>query len=322
MDDGTKRQGQRMCRKGHIFQPFLLLHKFFLTIGFCDYRLSDNRMSDIIVRKFYGCSNCTILGKMNLENRSVGNGTDLSLEKKTMAMNILNSIQPIKKTTLADEIIQRIQELIKNEPLKPGDRLPTEIELAEKFQVGRSTIREALRALASLGMIDRTKRGTFISHKITHEEGEEFIVFRSRILKDCALTDLLEWRRILEGEICVLAAQRATDEDIEQLRTPLKEMERAAGDNMLATFIQADAAFHLALAEAAHNQVADRMLKLIREELVEEIGETLSRDPKLLERALKSHGLIFQAIMNEEADRSKELMMDHLQDVTRTIKSV
>jgi GntR family transcriptional regulator, transcriptional repressor for pyruvate dehydrogenase complex len=246
----------------------------------------------------------------------------LSLEKKTVAMTILNSIQPIKKNTLADEIIQNIQDLIKNEPLKPGDRLPTEIELAEKFRVGRSTIREALRALASLGMIDRTKRGTFISIKITKEEGEDPIILRSRILNDCALTDLLEWRRTMEGEICVLAAQRATDEDIEQLGTALKEMEQAVGDNMLATFIQADATFHLALAEAAHNQVADRMLKLIQEELVEEIEETLSRDPKLLDRALKSHALIYQAIRNEESDKSKQLMMDHLQDVTRVIESV
>lgn len=237
-------------------------------------------------------------------------------------MNILNSIQPIKKTTLADEIIQSIQDLIRNQPLKPEDRLPTEIELAEKFQVGRSTIREALRALASLGMIDRTKRGTFISRNISKEEGEGPIISPSRILKDCALTDLLEWRRILEGEICVLAAQRSTDEDIAQLGTALKEMERAVNDNMLATFIQADATFHLALAEASHNQVADRLLKLIWQELVEEIEETLSRDSKLLERAMKSHTLIFQAIMNEEAEQSKELMMDHLQDVTRAIKSV
>ena len=235
-------------------------------------------------------------------------------------MDILNSIQPIKKTTLADEIIQRIQDLIKNEPLKPGDRLPTEIELAEKFQVGRSTIREALRALASLGMIDRTKRGTFISPKI-NQEGEELTGYRSRILQDCALTDLLEWRRIMEGEICVLAAQRSTDEDIEQLNATLQEMKQAVDDNMLANFIQADAAFHLALAEAAHNQVADRMLKLIREELLEEIGETLGRDPDLLERSLKSHSLIFQAIMNEEAELSKNLMIDHLRDVTRVIES-
>ncbi len=242
------------------------------------------------------------------------------LEKESKALNILNSIQPIKKTTLTDEIIQSIQDLIKNETLKAGDRLPTEIELGEKFGVGRSTIREALRALASLGMIDRTKRGTFISHKITKEEEENAIIFRSLILKDCALTDLLEWRSILEGEICVLAAQRATDEDIDQLGAALKEMERAARNHMVSTFIQADASFHLALAEAAHNQVADRILKLIREELVEEIGETLSRDHNLLKRAMKSHSLIFQAIVNEDAEQSKDLMMQHLQDVTRVIE--
>jgi GntR family transcriptional regulator, transcriptional repressor for pyruvate dehydrogenase complex len=241
-------------------------------------------------------------------------------QAKTKVMNILNSIQPIKKSTLADEIIQSIQDLIRNETLKAGDRLPTEIELGEKFRVGRSTIREALRALASLGMIDRSKRGTFISHKITKEEEENSIIFRSRILKDCALTDLLEWRSILEGEICVLAAQRATDEDISQLGAALKEMERAIDNNMVSTFVQADASFHLALAEAAHNQVADRMLKLIREEVVEEIGETLSRDHKLLKRAMKSHSLIFQAIVNEEAEQSKDLMMHHLQDVKRVVE--
>ena len=135
-------------------------------------------------------------------------------------MTILDSIQPLKRSNLSDEIIQRIQDLIKNESLKPGDRLPTEFELAEKFGVGRSTVREALRALAALGMIDRSKRGTIISEGAVKEEGQDSTILRSRILKDCEMTDLLECHRILEGEICSLAIKRATDEDIEQIRFP------------------------------------------------------------------------------------------------------
>ena len=236
-------------------------------------------------------------------------------------MTILDSIQPLKRSNLSDEIIQRIQDLIRNESLKPGDRLPTEIELAEKFGVGRSTVREAVRALAALGMIDRSKRGTFISDGKPGGGGEDPILLRTRILKDCELTDLLEWRRILEGEICSLAAQRATDEDIEQIRSALEEMERAARENTVTNFILADASFHLVIAEAAHNQVADRMLKLIRQELVEEIGETLNRDPMLLGRSLKSHRLIFEAIRNEEAVQAKSLITEHLKDVSRTVES-
>ncbi len=236
-------------------------------------------------------------------------------------MTVLDSIHPIKRSTLPDEIILRIQDLIKSVSLKPGDRLPTEIELAEKFGVGRSTIREALRALAALGMIDRSKRGTFVSDGRLRGGGEDPILLRTRILKDCELTDLLEWRLILEGEICSLAAKRATDEDIEQIRSALEEMERAARENEVTNFIQADASFHLAIAEAAHNQVADRMLKLIRQELVEEIGETLSRDPKLFGRSLKSHRLIFEAVRNEEAVQAKSLITKHLKDVSRTVES-
>jgi len=235
-------------------------------------------------------------------------------------MGILDSIQPIKQSSLSDEVIQRIQDFIKNGSLKPGDRLPTEIELAEKFGVGRSTVREALRALAALGMIDRSKRGTFVSDGKPRGGSEDTTLLWTRILKDCELTDLLEWRRILEGEICSLAAKRATDEDIEQIRSALKEMQRAARENELTNFIQADASFHLAIAEAAHNQVADRMLKLIRQELVEEIGETLNRDPKLFGRSLKSHRLIFEAIRNEEAVQAKSLITEHLKDVSRTVE--
>ena len=232
--------------------------------------------------------------------------------------DVWSSIRPLRRGSLSDEIIQKIQELIAKESLRAGNRLPTEIDLAERFGVGRSTVREALRALNALGMIERSKRGTFVS-AAGETGGQDRSFLRSRILKDCRLADLLEWRRLLEGAICALAARRATDEDVQQIGSALEGMEKAARENDLDAFVEADAAFHVAVAEAAHNQVTDRMLRLVRNEMVEEIGEALSRDAGLIRRALESHRLIFRAIKNENPNRARALITAHLEEVTRAI---
>jgi GntR family transcriptional repressor for pyruvate dehydrogenase complex len=195
--------------------------------------------------------------------------------------------------------------------------MPSEHELALKFGVGRSTIREVLRVLDALGIIERTKKGSFISGKPPMVK--QFRAY-SNLLKDCKILDLLEFRSLLEGEISSLAASRATEEDLERIKAALDHMESAVRENANEKYSEADAAYHLAVAEATNNQVTERILGFIQTEVKEEIAEAITKCPDLIGRGLVKHKDIYYAIRDEDAKRAKAVMLEHINDIMKSIQ--
>jgi GntR family transcriptional repressor for pyruvate dehydrogenase complex len=178
-------------------------------------------------------------------------------DKQEMAQKLL---RVEAREPLSAEIARKLLDYLLSGVLMPGDRLPSERELSRTFGVGRSAVRDALKPLSLLGIIDvRQGDGTYL--RATESELLPKAVEWGLLLGEQSAVDLVEARRHIEVALATLAAQRRSEEDLSELRRLLREMQDAGSDD---EFIEADIAFHLRLAEAAGNSVLSGILTNIR----------------------------------------------------------
>jgi len=227
-------------------------------------------------------------------------------------------IKPIERLTLPDKVIEQIKNIIIEGKLQPGDKLPAERELAERFSVGRTTVREALKALSYVGIIKKVREGTIVNRNIS----SFFIdsLTQMLILKHLDFEDLFETRKILEVKLAALAARRATIEDIEMIEKILKEMSEKANYNTH-EFVNADIRFHEAIAEAAQNRVLYEIFVAVRL-LLRKAQEEVIKYPGIMKRSLKYHQQIFEAIKKQNVSKAERVMFDHLDDVEKALMSL
>jgi GntR family transcriptional regulator, transcriptional repressor for pyruvate dehydrogenase complex len=215
---------------------------------------------------------------------------------------------PIKSTRIYEEIVRQVKQLIAEGRFKSGDRLPPERELAEKFVVSRTSVREALRALESLGLIEiRPGEGTFVREvSIDALIGPLALVMTSQ---RAAIGELFEARRVLEPAIAALAASRATPEEVQEMERILEDQAReiAAGRTGLAQ----DAAFHAAIGTAAHNRAITRVVHAIMDLLGQSREESINT-PGRAARSHQDHRRIVQAIAQRDSGAARQAMLDHL----------
>ena len=217
-------------------------------------------------------------------------------------------LAPIKSTRIYEEIVRQVKQLIAEGKLKSGDQLPPERDLAEKFMVSRTSVREALRALQSRGLIDiRAGEGAFIRDISvdTLIEPLALVILPHRE----AVGELFEARRLLEPAIAALAAQRATRDELVEMERILEEQAReiAAGRTGLAQ----DAAFHAAIGTAAHNRAITRLVHAIMDLLTQSREESLNT-PGRPTRSHHDHRRIVQAIARRNSGAARQAMLDHL----------
>jgi DNA-binding FadR family transcriptional regulator len=164
----------------------------------------------------------------------------------------------IRKSSLADEVAQRLQAQISSGVYKPGEKLPTEPALMEVFGVGRSTIREAVRILANVGVV-RVQQGlgTFV------EESEGITEPLIQRLKRATVIDLDEVRQLLEVKIAQKAAENRNDKDVEKIGAALQKRKEAALAGEVAGCIAADIDFHMGIAEAGGNSILSDLYKTL-----------------------------------------------------------
>jgi GntR family transcriptional repressor for pyruvate dehydrogenase complex len=226
------------------------------------------------------------------------------------------SIAPIKSTRIYQEIIRQVKLMIAEGRLKSGDQLPPERDLAEKFLVSRTSVREALRALESLGLIEiRPGEGTFV-REISVDALVEPLALVMLSQRE-ALGELFEARRLLEPAIAALAATRATPEEINEMERILEEQaaEVAGGKTGLAQ----DARFHAAIGAAAHNRAITRIAHAIMDLLTQSREESLNT-PGRPERSHQNHRQILKAIAERNVRGAQEAMLEHLQTVEKLVR--
>ena len=225
-------------------------------------------------------------------------------------------IAPVR---LYESVIEQIMDLIKNNELKPGDKLPPERELAEKLSISRNSLREAFRVLESRGLIkSKPGGGRFIREiwKNGHNNTENIILS----LEKSSILELLEAREIFEVEIVELAAQRATPEDIELIEKALNKMnqkEELKDDKKM----ESDTEFHLAIAGASHNFVFINIMKLYLD-LLKETREKTWQIPGRREKQYQEHRAILQAIKEHNSKKAEEAMLKHLMSIRKVVVEI
>ena len=220
-------------------------------------------------------------------------------------------IEPVKRSRIYEHIVQQIRSLVSDGSWSPGDQIPPERELAERFQVSRTSVREALRALEMQGVIEsRQGGGTFVRSA----EPELLIPpLAGAILRgQRELGELLEVRELIEPGIARFAALRATPELISELGAILAR-QRACLEQQ-AGFVEEDRAFHDALARAARNRILHHlhqlMLELLREPRLTYLGAPDGR-----QRSLRGQERILAAIAAHDADAAYAASFAHLSEV-------
>lgn len=214
----------------------------------------------------------------------------------------MENTKPLAETT-ADQLVAYI---IDNE-LNTGDKLPNEFELARLLGVGRSTLREAVRALASRNVLEvRQGAGTFVAQ---HQVGvaEDPLGFTFIRDKRKLIMDLLEIRMALEPRIAAMAALEATPEDIAEMRRLCLEVEEliAAGEN----HIQPDIAFHTKIAESSHNLVVPNLMPIIQNAISLFVNTT---NRQLREETIETHRMILEAIEAKDPLAASDAMYTHI----------
>jgi len=217
-------------------------------------------------------------------------------------------VEPIKSTRIYEEIVRQVKQLIAEGKLKSGDRLPPERDLADKFMVSRTSVREALRALQSRGLVDiRAGEGAFV-RDISVEmliEPLALVILPHRE----AVGELFEARRLLEPAIAALAARRATAEELGEMERILEAQAREVAHGR--TGVAQDTALHLAIANSAHNRAITRIINALMDLLAQSREESL-HTPGRPTRSHEDHRRILGSIQRRDEVAAHRAMLDHL----------
>jgi GntR family transcriptional regulator, L-lactate dehydrogenase operon regulator len=225
------------------------------------------------------------------------------------------------------DLAERIEALIALRALKPGDRLPAERELAAELGVSRSTLREAIRQLASAGrLISRHGGGTFVAVPNDTETVREALLPLVPLARQEAdyWRDVMEIRMSLEDDSASLAAQRATEADKARLRSAFEAVASPANDDPQ-TQARADAAFHMTVSQAAHNAVLHQVMAGLLGLLEVSISESLDQLfhlPGVADELNDQHRRILDAIVAGDAGAARRAANDHLTFVESRLRLI
>jgi GntR family transcriptional regulator, transcriptional repressor for pyruvate dehydrogenase complex len=218
----------------------------------------------------------------------------------------------VRTSRLYEQIVQQIEESILKGTLKTGDQLPAERDLAQRFGVSRTAVREAVKALREKGLVEAySGRGTFITDG-TSQAVRQSLDLMVKIGQPEGSQYLAELRAILEPEIAALAAVRGQDSDLATMREAVAVMDRAGRDPD--AYIEADLDFHLSLAEAAANplilSLIDSIVGLLREQRMKIFK--VEGGP---ERGQFHHKRILEAMEQRDSEKARVAMRAHLEQV-------
>jgi GntR family transcriptional repressor for pyruvate dehydrogenase complex len=213
----------------------------------------------------------------------------------------------VERKRLADQVADQLMALIADGRLKPGDRLPSELELMKQFQVGRSSIREAIGALSLIGLVTvKPGQGTHVADFSPEGEGKRIGLIGIGREK---ISELVEARIELECAIVRLAAERATEADIAEIRSKHEQLKEALSRHDEP--ITSDLEFHLAIARSCHNSVLIRFLMELRQPIWHWMKQKAKYDWGYAP-VYDQHEAIVQAIENRDGKQAEEALKSHL----------
>nr|WP_188908117.1 FadR/GntR family transcriptional regulator [Aureimonas endophytica] len=217
------------------------------------------------------------------------------------------------------EVLDALSDFIRQANVAVGDRLPAEREMMVALGVGRSTIREAIRQMQALGLVETKKgSGSYLKRPVSASSVHMPLTIDASDLRD-ALLQTLDVRRGLEVEASALAALRATPEDVARMAATLAEMERVHLDK--GTAGREDLAFHLSIYEATHNPLFGQLLEQMREAFERFFAKPFDR-PDFARRSFPFHRELFDAIARGDGALARDKTLAILAIVEEDIKDM
>lgn len=218
---------------------------------------------------------------------------------------------PIKNTKVYEQVVEQIKNMILDGTLKKGDKLPTERDLAEQLQVSRASVREALRALDIIGLVEsRQGAGNYIKENFESNLFEPMSMMF--MLENGSPSEILEFRKVLESEAIILATERITNEEISYLEELLHELKACTDEKESAIL---DKKFHFAIAKASKNLLIINILQVISQlldEFIKDSRERILAFEDNREKLNEQHEMIYNAIKNRDIKLTHRAMIEHL----------
>ena len=216
----------------------------------------------------------------------------------------INSLTtPVAKGSIVSVLIERIQEALINRELKPGDYLPSETELTKNLGIGKSSVREAIKMLQAIGVVEvKRGQGTVLREHL----GDDFInsMIFQLILENGHTEDILDLRIMFEPAYSAMAMERATEEDIERIGRTIERLENAIGNGNPKA--EDDLAFHLAILHTTHNPFVIRIGETILQLFKASISFSMKTIPEI---ALRDHKRIFKAFCEKNEEKLRKAIL-------------
>lgn len=233
--------------------------------------------------------------------------------KESLNIAAMQTIRPISRTTLSEQVAIQITEMIAARTWKPGQALPSEADLCRAFGISRPTVREALKALDFVGLVQmRTGHRAYVS------EGPAKFVDRlcthGLINSQEDVEDLTLSRLVLEGELAALCAQRVSDEELQNLETLVDQIGRCTNHE---ESLELDLQFHLAIATYSRSKILAQMLRAIRG-LLQEVIRRCAQLPGDKELTYDQHKNILRALKERNSRKARSAMREHLTTFRRS----
>lgn len=256
-------------------------------------------------------------GKKKASGRTVASKAPKSLSLDDQRGGEAQYIRSLRRATLPQEIVSSIADLISGGIWKPGDMIPTEKDLAARFGVGRSTIREAVKSLVVIGVLEaRAGEGSFVREPTSRLLSGAFRW--GLLLSERNLDDFVDVRIFVESECAWRAAQAPSDSAVAELFAIHEEM--VARQNDHAQFIEWDNRFHVCIADMAHNTIFTNIASTIQQIVRAWYPVTYSLEGTKA-ATIREHLRIANAIKAADPSAARDAMTGHLQAASFRLKS-
>ena len=221
-------------------------------------------------------------------------------------------LRPINNTSIVQRVIDRLTKAMIHKELRPGDKIPTEMELAASFGVGRNSVREAIKILTSFGVLEiRRPEGTFVVEGFSNRMLDP-LLYGIILNESDSIESLKELREWMDWGILNLAVTKSEEEDIKLIEERLEALKTALSRQDVEEILAADNNFHLALADATHNPLFVQMADLVRKLTSDMQLRTLQNMMKLnkLDEMGIVHEKLYQIVKDRCANPSKKMIED------------
>ena len=219
---------------------------------------------------------------------------------------------PVKRVSISEQISQQIKEQIISGELKPGDKLPSEHELCEMYQVSRTSVRQALANLTSLDLIE-TRFGEGSRVKEIGSGTVMTPLLSYTFLSEKSMVELIEMRQVMEPNVTRLACEKASEEDVAGLQELYEQM--VAHQDDLQQFARLDCDFHNEIARISQNSYLLKIYEIIADVLLHAFSDIVSKRGN--EAGLKYHKQIVEAFAARDAVRARDAMSEHMDDLQK-----